>query len=77
MIVLIILANSNDHTVRYEELLGKSNYSEFWLFISITHGIIWNQREIYRSSTDKAMQVLKQFFQANTLLRALWKPTGK
>ena len=29
MIVLIILAKSNDHTVRYEELLGKSNYSEF------------------------------------------------
>ena len=80
MIVLIILANSNDHTVRYEELLGKSNYSEFWLFISITHGIIWNQREISifdRQSNASVETILSSKYTLESPVKAHRKITGE
>ena len=80
MVIVKIIADSNDHSFTSENLSVNRNISDFCLVRSIIHGIIWGEEEKYLSPIEKTMQVFNLFLQpysANTVLRALRKPLRK
>ena len=80
MVVVTIIADSNDHSFASENLSVNRNISDFCLVRSIIHGIILGEEEKYLSPIEKTVQVFNLFLQphsVNTVLRALRKPLRK
>ena len=80
MVVLTIIADSNDHTVRFREPLGKSNYARLLSFchaLSIVHGITEEKREnifISDRQNNVSVEIIPPGkYILESLAKALWK----